>query len=509
MKYLKGSFVLALLVGFILMLSNCERSEMQAQLTYKTYCGNCHSLPDPTQITKERWQNKILPEMGARLGMSYDSYDPFAAIPANEAMLVRSADIYPEKPMLTEAEWKSLCTYVLAIAPDSIPLDLTRKERNQILDLFEAKGIQADDRPGSMVTSLNWNNTNSSVVGTDAGGKVWKWEAQSGVKQLHSYGKALVDYSEWGETELVTEIGTMQPTDQQLGKLWITKGENDSTLIDDLQRPVYTKIADLNRDGTDEIIVCEFGNRMGQLSLLVKGPQGYRRSSILKEAGAISLKIADFNKDGLDDIMALFAQGDEGVYIFYQGANLSFVSKRVIGLDPTYGTSAFDVFDYENDGDLDLVIATGDNEENPPLLKASHGLRLFINNGRNDFRETLFYPIYGATQVKAADFDLDGDIDFAVSSFFPDFENNPAEGFVYLENIYSEKYTLKAYTTDMATKGRWIVMEKGDFDNDGDTDLMLGCFTIPPSFESQMEINEWFANSYDLMLFENKQIRIQ
>lgn len=321
---------------------------------------------------------------------------------------------------------------------------------------------------------------------------------------MRSYQKALVDYSQWGSSMLVTEIGTMQPTDQQLGKIWVTKDDTDSLLIEELQRPVFTKIADLNHDGIEEIIICEFGNRLGQLTLLVKEGNAYQRRSILKEPGAISVHIADFNKDGLDDIMALFAQGNEGVYIFFQGADMSFVSKQVIGLDPTYGSSSFDVFDYENDGDLDLVIVTGDNDENPPVLKASHGLRLFLNNGRNDYREAFFYPIYGATQVKAADFDLDGDTDFAVASFFPDFENNPEEGFVYLENTSTESFSFQSYTTPAASEGRWIVMEKGDFDGDGDTDLMLGCFTIPPPFKSPMEINEWLASAPDLLLLRNK-----
>ena len=65
-------------------------------------------------------------------------------------------------------------------------------------------------------------------------------------------------------------------------------------------------------------------------------------------------------------------------------------------------------------------------------------------------------------------------------SFFPDMINCPEEGFVYLENIDSPNYIFESYITPESKKGRWLVMDKGDFDNDGDIDIMLGGFHILP-----------------------------
>lgn len=74
---------------------SCQRPDIKAQLTYKSYCGNCHALPDISQITKARWQERILPEMGARLGIVHNSYDPFQRLPAEERMIVENAGTYP------------------------------------------------------------------------------------------------------------------------------------------------------------------------------------------------------------------------------------------------------------------------------------------------------------------------------------------------------------------------------------------------------------------------------
>ena len=203
------------------------------------------------------------------------------------------------------------------------------------------------------------------------------------------------------------------------------------------------------------------------------------------------------NGDQKKDIVVLFAQGREGMYIFYQEEDLNFKPEQVIIMQPEFGLSWFSMLDYNNDGHLDMLLVNGDNADYSNFLKPYHGVRLYINNGENAFKEEWFYPINGATRVLVEDFDMDGDLDFAVLSFFPDFKNGLEEGFVYLENLDSENYKFKPHTTELATKGNWLVMEKGDFDQDGDTDIVLGSFTMVPvnKFKSDKKI--------DLLFLEN------
>ncbi|MGB3146002.1 MAG: hypothetical protein WBB24_18035, partial [Maribacter sp.] len=37
---------------------------------YQQYCGSCHLLPDPSNITKEVWKNGVLPEMAKRMSLN-------------------------------------------------------------------------------------------------------------------------------------------------------------------------------------------------------------------------------------------------------------------------------------------------------------------------------------------------------------------------------------------------------------------------------------------------------
>src|SRR5690606_20503160 len=121
------------------------------------------------------------------------------------------------------------------------------------------------------------------------------------------------------------------------------------------------------------------------------------------------------------DLVVLHAQGDEGVTVLYQEDRLKFRAERVIRLSPVYGSSWFEMFDYDGDGDKDIALANGDNADLSFVNKPYHGLRVFINEGEHGFQQRYFYPLPGATRVAANDFDGDGDVDFAVSCFFPDY----------------------------------------------------------------------------------------
>lgn len=487
------------------LLGGCLGGIDKPAATYKTYCGGCHSLPDPAQLTKDVWRKQLLPEMGARLGITVDGYDPYSKLNLEEQMIMQSNNVYPENQLVSDEDWELLTNYILQNAPDSMPADLSRVERSQPLTQFVPMAVKTEDFKGSLVTHFKHFEGEKGIYGTNANGQLWKWVPGDSASTLRTFKTSLISYNQKDGREYLVEMGQMHSTEQSLGTLWeLGEDGEDRKVVEELQRPVFSLVEDFDGDGKNEALVCEFGNLIGQLTLITDIDGRPRKTQLLPYAGSIKVEVADMNDDGLKDLVVLVSQGNEGAYILYQGSGLSFAARQILRLNPLYGSSDLDLVDFDGDGDLDIVTAHGDNADYSPILKPYHGIRLFLNDGKNNFEEAFFYPVYGAMQVEAADFDEDGDIDFAITSFFPDFVNNPKESFIYLENTASADFEFKAHTLGEATEGRWIVMESADIDQDGDVDLVLGSFTYSPSFAPASFTERWNANDTDMLYLENK-----
>jgi hypothetical protein len=114
----------------------------------------------------------------------------------------------------------------------------------------------------------------------------------------------------------------------------------------------------------------------------------------------------------------------------------------------------------------------------------------------------FFYQLNGAYRALARDYDQDGDLDIAAISFFPDYLRTPEESFVYLQNDGQQNFT--AYSFPQAVEGRWMVMDAGDLDGDGDLDLALGSFVeFKPDGDTTGLYNKWIENGPSIVLLEN------
>ena len=133
-----------------------------------------------------------------------------------------------------------------------------------------------------------------------------------------------------------------------------------------------------------------------------------------------------------------------------------------------------EVADLNKDGFDDIIISSGDNADNSIIKKAYHGVHLFMNDGKNNFKEGYFYPAYGATKTLARDFDADGDVDLAMIAFFSENDKGKNESFLYFQN--QGKLQFKVSNLNLPDDARYMSMDAGDFDKDGDIDLLLGNF---------------------------------
>tara|TARA_R110002096_G_C14660630_1_gene727740 strand:+ start:1096 stop:2649 length:1554 start_codon:yes stop_codon:yes gene_type:complete len=493
-----------IVIGAILIFSFLHKREQREKLVnlendYKVYCGSCHMVPNPANIPKSLWKNKVLPEMAKRMGLK-DYTDGSPRYSEIEKYHIEFNKAYPEVPLLDSLTWQQLHDYVIRMAPDSVPNLPVRKGRNSVLTQFEPSfKIVNKVKPSGGIVNIKFDDNTKELLVGDVFGQLYDLKSEPDLKLVLN--SPIISSVTIDSIFFATEIGIMNPSEVPKGVIYSVDSDTITPLFKALHRPVYTEIVDLNDDGKNEIIICEFGHLTGELSLLVKEESVFKKRTLLALPGSIKVDVVDMDNDGKKDIVALFAQGREGIYIFYQKDNLEFSVDPVVLMPPEYGSSWFSLLDYNNDGHLDILLANGDNADYSRFLKPYHGVRLFINNGKNEFTEKWFYPINGATRVLVDDFDMDGDFDFAVLSFFPDFEDGLEEGFVYLENKDTTNYVFTAHTTEDAKNGNWLVMEKGDFDGDGDVDIMLGNFNMlaPNKFRS--------SKKNDLLFLENKLIK--
>jgi hypothetical protein len=108
----------------------------------------------------------------------------------------------------------------------------------------------------------------------------------------------------------------------------------------------------------------------------------------------------------------------------------------------------------------------------------------------------------GAFKAVAGDFDLDGDLDIAAISFFPDYEKSPEESFVLLENSGNMRF--KASTFRECISGRWLALDAGDLDSDGDVDIVLGSYIHGPSDVPDGLMLNWEKAGPSVLILRNK-----
>ncbi|MGH2647150.1 MAG: FG-GAP repeat domain-containing protein, partial [Ginsengibacter sp.] len=272
-------------------------------------------------------------------------------------------------------------------------------------------------------------------------------------------------------------IGSISPSEKKMGRLYYPDSgavlsHEQIKEFEKLARPVQFAEADLNGDGKKDLIICQFGNHTGKLSWFDGGDP--EKEHVLKiQPGARKVEVRDFNGDGKPDIIALMAQAREELLLFLNQGNGQFVEKIIAQFPPVYGVSYFELADFNHDGHPDILLTNGDNWDLSPVRKYYHGVRILMNDGKNNFKEKLFIPFYGASKAMACDFDGDGDLDIAAISFYDD-PDKPEQSFMYLENKGNLKFT--ASTTKLAANGKWLTMDIGDIDKDGDTDIFLGSY---------------------------------
>lgn len=450
----------------------------------KIYCQSCHQLPDPSLLDTKSWEKGVLPGMGPRLGIFSFGYETYPYVRDRNI----DAHFYPSQPVMPLNDWQNILDYYIATSPDSLPAQ-KRKERIKTgLSLFQVQIPSLNyEESATCYVKINTKDSSHPIIISDAiKQKLYFINRDLAATDSVSDVGAVVDIDFLKNNLLACNIGLLNPNTGKFGKGELmhlnskNKFQKDSVaLIDSLQRPVQITAADLNNDGKEDYVVCEFGYLTGALSWMENlGNNNFERHVIRDVPGAIKAYIKDVNHDGLPDIWALFAQGEEGIFLFTNKGNGNFDQEEVLRFPPSNGSTYFEFDDFNNDGFPDILYTCGDNADYSPVLKPYHGVYIFLNDKTNHFKQKYFFPINGCFKAIARDFDGDGDLDIATISFFPDFIHQPLESFVYLKN--NGNFDFQPYSFPQADLGRWLTMDAGDIDGDGKIDIILGNFSIGP-----------------------------
>lgn len=466
------------------------------------YCQRCHAFPDPSLLDKQTWVQKVLPNMAMRLGVKVSQSETLEPLPAEEEKIVKALNIYPETALISQSEWQQIVEYYEREAPAE---NLPQKKVDPIseqLPLFAAKTVTLEDKPVSQITLLKYDKGSSQLYVGDAQNSLYVIDKDFKItdKWWLDTAPTDIDFPKNAPPRILT-IGIFSPSDQKLGRLMtLTKSTVPNMVnIAGLPRPVSFSSSDLNMDGKEDAIICGFGNYSGKLFWLDNFDPN--KEHILKDLpGARNTVIKDLNGDKKPDIVALMAQGREGMSIFYNLGNGKFREKEILTFSPVFGASYFEMADFNKDGFQDILLANGDNWDYSSVNKNYHGIRIYLNDGKDNFKEAWFYPMYGAAKALARDFDGDGDLDIAATSFYNDLEH-PEQGFLYFSNQGNLKFNVSS--TPEAALGKWLTMEAADIDQDGDTDIILGSY-----FQNIGEVTKLMfrgATSFpQLLILENK-----
>ena len=251
------------------------------------------------------------------------------------------------------------------------------------------------------------------------------------------------------------------------------------------------------------------------------------------------IKVSDLNEDDLDDIIILGAKG-QSTTLYFQNTNGKFEENFLPDSekDAINEDTALALFDANNDGLTDILIASGGNEFTTGKALTP---RLYLNseNGFLKIESAFANYFINASKISPVDLDNDGDFDVGITSdlvphefgktpsnylfindgkgnfkdvtnsfapeflktgnvkdiFWADLDNNGYKDAVVcghwmpIRIFLNDGTGLKLQNTKefQKTNGLWNAIIAEDFDNDGDIDLVAGNWGLNTRLTASLE----------------------
>ena len=297
-----------------------------------------------------------------------------------------------------------------------------------------------------------------------------------------------------GRMDLVVgDLGSFQARDHDRGRvIWLRAGADrtfeEHVLLSGIGRVADVEPADFDGDGDLDLVVAEFGwTTTGAIHVLENrgtgsAPDRFSPRVIDRRHGASHVPVVDLNQDGRPDFVALFSQEHEIVEAFINSGDGAFRRETLYRAgDPAFGSSGLEPVDLDQDGDLDFLLTNGDTFDSL-CLKPYHSIRWLENRGTFPFDEHRLLTMPGVHRAVAADFDGDGDLDVAAVALIPhdllpDDSGARLDSIVWLEQTTHGQFVRHVIEHSACNH---VTLVAGDFDDDGDVDLVTGGYDPSP-----------------------------
>jgi hypothetical protein len=245
------------------------------------------------------------------------------------------------------------------------------------------------------------------------------------------------------------------------GSLQVQFGNGDGTFQAPISSPVASTgiggvvLGDFNKDGNLDVAVLTNQTSITEFYLYLGNGNGTFQTGVPIPAAnrwPLSAVVGDFNGDGNLDI-AVSAQNGDGIDVFLGNGNGTFQTATTYPTCFAGFTGGTVSADFNGEGKLDLAVVCEDSQG---------GMNVLLGNGDGTFKPAVAYHAgtYNDTSIAVGDFNADGKLDIAISSF--------SGVTTYFGNGDG---TFQAGIVVSACPATWIVAS--DFNLDGKTDL--GC----------------------------------